>query len=51
MGSEVENLVNEQKPSGDYSFEWNAAGLGSGIYICRMQAGKFTDTKKLVLQK
>jgi len=51
MGTEVGNLINEKKPIGDYSFEWNAAGLGSGIYFCRMQAGKFTDTKKLILQK
>jgi hypothetical protein len=51
MGKEVANLVNEQKPAGDYSIEWNVTGFGSGIYFCKLQTGKFTVTKKLVLQK
>jgi hypothetical protein len=51
MGTEVANLVNEKKPVGDYSIDWNATEFGSGIYFCRLQEGKFTDTKKLVLQK
>ena len=51
MGTEVASLVNEQKPKGDYSIKWNASGLAEGIYFCRLQAGKFMDTKKLVLQK
>jgi hypothetical protein len=51
MGTEVANLVNEKKPVGDYSIDWNAAGLADGIYFCRMQAGTFSGTKKLVLQK
>lgn len=51
MGTEVANLVNEQKPVGEYLINWDAAGFGSGIYFCRLQAGTFTDTKKLVLQK
>jgi hypothetical protein len=51
MGTEVASLLNEKKTAGDYSIEWNAAGFGSGIYFCRIQAGKFTDTQKLILQK
>ena len=51
MGTEVATLINEKKSVGEYSIEWNAAGLQSGIYFCRLQAGLFTDTKKLVLQK
>jgi hypothetical protein len=51
LGIEVASLVNEQKPAGEYIIEWNEAGLRSGIYYCRLQAGIFTDTKKLVLQK
>jgi len=51
LGNEVASLVNEKKPSGDYSIEWNAAALGSGIYFCRLQAGLSTETKKLILQK
>jgi hypothetical protein len=51
MGTEVTSLVNEQKAAGEYSVEWNAAGLESGIYFCQLQAGTLKDTKKLILQK
>lgn len=51
LGREVATLVNEVKNAGTYSATWNAAGFGSGIYFCKMQAGSFSETKKLVLMK
>jgi len=51
LGREVATLVNEVKKAGTYSTTWNAAGFGSGIYFCKMQAGSFTETRKLVLMK
>jgi len=51
VGIEVASLVNEKKAAGEYSVEWNAAGLASGIYFCRMQAGLIIETRKLILQK
>ncbi len=51
MGKEVANLVNEQKVKGEYSVEWNAAGLAGGIYFCRLQTGSFSETTKLIFQK
>jgi ligand-binding sensor domain-containing protein len=51
MGSEVASLVNEQKPSGDYSIEWNATGFKSGIYFCKLQTGKLSEAKKMLLLK
>lgn len=33
MGTEVASLLNERKQVGNYSIEWNAAGLRSGIYF------------------
>jgi hypothetical protein len=51
MGTEVARLVNEKKPKGDYSVDWNATGLADGIYFCRLQSGTFSEIKKLVLQK
>ncbi len=51
LGREVAVLVNEEKPSGSYTAQWNAAGFASGIYLVRMQAGSFVDTKKIVLMK
>jgi formylglycine-generating enzyme required for sulfatase activity len=51
MGNQVTSLVNEQKPSGDYLIEWNAAGFKSGIYFCKLQTGKFSEAKKMLLLK
>jgi hypothetical protein len=36
---------------GNYKVLFNASNLASGIYIYRITAGKFADTKKLILMK
>jgi hypothetical protein len=51
LGREVATLVNEQKPAGTYTQKWNAENFPSGVYFYRLQAGSFTETKKLVLLK
>jgi len=51
LGREVTTLVNEVTQPGVYSVQWNAAGFPSGVYFCRLQAGLFTETKKLVLMR
>jgi hypothetical protein len=51
LGREVEVLVNELKDPGRYEATWNAAGCASGVFICRMTAGAFTASRKLVLLK
>ena len=49
LGNEIEELVNENLTPGSYSVNFNASLLPSGTYFYRLQAGSFTDTKKLVL--
>lgn len=51
LGREVSILLAEELPAGKYSQQWNAAGLTSGVYFYRLQAGSFIETKKLVLFK
>jgi hypothetical protein len=51
LGTEIETLVNEEKPSGTYEVTWNATNLPSGIYFYRIQSGNFIDTKKMILLK
>jgi ligand-binding sensor domain-containing protein len=51
LGREIAKLVNEQLFAGEHSWHWNAAGLPSGVYFYRLQAGSFTETKKLILLK
>jgi hypothetical protein len=49
LGREVAVIFSKILPAGSYTKQWNAEGLSSGIYFYRLQAGSFTDTKKLVL--
>jgi hypothetical protein len=49
LGNEVATLLNENKPAGNYSVEFNAASLPSGIYFYRLQSGSFIETKKMIL--
>lgn len=49
LGREASNLVNGEMFPGTYSRQWNAAGLSSGIYFYRLEAGSFIETRKLVL--
>ena len=51
LGNEIQTLVNEEKPIGNYEVEFNAKSLPSGIYFYRLQAGEFVETKKMVLMK
>jgi|GEM_PF-3558810 len=50
-GRIVTTLVNERESAGFRSIRWNARSVGSGVYFCRMTAGHFTDTKRLILIK
>ncbi len=51
LGREIKNLVNKKELPGNYEVTFNASNLPSGIYFYRLQAGSFSDTKKLVLLK
>ncbi len=51
LGREVAELVNEKLNAGVYEYEWNGAGLTSGVYFYRLEAGEFTETKRMVLLK
>jgi hypothetical protein len=51
LGREVSTLLDDTKPAGSYVFNWDAGNLSSGVYFYRIEAGSFTDTKKMVLVK
>jgi hypothetical protein len=49
LGREAARLVSEEKSQGTYEVEWDASGFASGVYVARLQAGSFVDSKKLIL--
>jgi hypothetical protein len=51
LGNEVATLVKEEKPAGFYEVNFNANNLVSGVYIYRLQANSFIQTKKMILMK
>ena len=53
LGREIATLVNEEKEPGIYRTEFNTRDyqLASGIYLYRLQAGSYVETKKMVLMK
>jgi hypothetical protein len=51
LGEEVSTLVNEVQEPGDRYADFNAAGLASGVYFYRLQAGPFTGVRKVLLMK
>lgn len=50
-GQEIETLVDEYETTGEHVINWLPRGLPNGIYLYRLQAGEFSETKKLVYQK
>ena len=58
LGQEIVTLVNEQKNAGNYTLEWNAAKVPSGVYFYQTEATSlgengisFRDVKKMIVLK
>lgn len=50
-GKKVADLINENMNAGAYSFDFNAIGLSSGVYIYTLKSGDFNQSKKFILIK
>jgi hypothetical protein len=51
LGQHVATLVEGDQGAGYHEVRFDAAGLSSGVYFYRLQAGDFVSTKKLLLLK
>ncbi len=51
LGREVATLVNTTKDAGNYEVNFDASKLASGLYIYKIQAGNFVQSKKMLLLK
>jgi photosystem II stability/assembly factor-like uncharacterized protein len=51
LGKQVAVLVNENKPAGNYSVNFDASNIPSGVYFYKLESGDFTAVKKMVVMK
>ena len=51
LGQEIRTLVNEFKESGLNTINFDASGLNSGMFIYKIEAGNFVQTRKMTLLK
>lgn len=49
IGETVAELVNQRQEQGNYSIEFDASNLPSGIFLYKIQTNNFTDVKKMIL--
>ncbi|HSD64516.1 MAG TPA: T9SS type A sorting domain-containing protein, partial [Ignavibacteriaceae bacterium] len=51
LGREVATLINKEEPAGTYEVTFENNNLASGIYFYRLQAGSFSQVKKMILMR
>jgi plastocyanin len=51
LGKEIATLVNGEQASGRHEINFTTENLPSGVYLYRVQAGKYVQTKKMSLLK
>ena len=49
LGQRIATLVDADQKAGYISVDWNASHVSSGIYFYRLEAGRFVQTRKLLL--
>lgn len=51
LGREIALLINEMKTAGEYSAQFNASGMSTGVYFYQLHIGQSFVTKKLAVVK
>jgi Secretion system C-terminal sorting domain len=51
LGKEVDILINQKQNAGSYSVNWNGHDFPSGIYFYTLEAGRYKETKRMILLK
>lgn len=51
LGQKIKVLFDEIKDAGIYTINFDGSELSSGIYFYRIDAGKYSDVKKMILMK
>ncbi len=51
VGQQVAIIFEGDKQAGQHTFTWDASGFPSGVYFARLEAGKDSESIKVVLLK
>ncbi len=51
LGEEIVTLVNQKQAPGNYTVQFDASNLPSGVYFYTLRVGDFVATKKMILMK
>lgn len=51
LGRLIETIINQNLPPGNYKADWNAVKYTSGVYFYKLNAGDFSQTRKMILLK
>jgi glucuronoarabinoxylan endo-1,4-beta-xylanase len=51
LGRHVATLANGKREAGVHEVTFDASGLPTGMYLCRLRAGSYTGTLKLILAR
>ncbi len=50
-GTEVATIVNTKQDAGSYTVNFDMTNFASGMYIYKIEAGKYSAVKKMMLMK
>ncbi|MDG5766204.1 CotH kinase family protein [Balneolales bacterium ANBcel1] len=51
VGRRITTLVESHQQAGSHQVHWDASGLSSGVYLYRLEAGNYVETRKMTLIK
>jgi len=51
VGQKVATLIDQQMTAGSHRFDFDASNLSSGVYLYKITAGNFVQSRKLTLIK
>jgi hypothetical protein len=51
LGEEVATLVSGQLAAGKYTYDWDGSNVASGVYLYRIEAEGFVQTRKMILMR
>jgi len=51
LGQKIKSLADGRYEAGNHIVEWDGSNVSSGVYFYKLEAGEFTETRKMVLMK